>query len=117
MGHLKLNRRAGFTIIELLTVMAVIALMMSLLLGASFRFVASARESATATTIMKANGIIQDRVRAFQEFDFTDVAAEFTGTWNAANPTNPITLNIAEILARKARFKKAFPQAFAELLK
>ena len=107
--------RPGFTMIELLVVITVITLMMALLIGASFRFVVGARESATSATIMKANGIIQDRVRSFRETDFSDAAISGRDSWNFNYPSAKIDSPLAEVLIRKARFKKAFPQAFAEL--
>ncbi len=109
------NRRAGFTMIELLAAIAVIALMMALLTAASYRFIVSAREAATAATISKANGIIQDRVRAFHEFDFSDVGVIAAANWNAVNPGDQQSAKLAEIGFRKSRFKKAFPQSFVEL--
>ena len=110
------NRRDGFTMIELLAAIAVIALMMALLTAASYRFIVSAREAATATTVTKASGIIQDRVRAFREFDFSDAGALGANYWNAtASSSDQVTPQLAEVMFRKRRFKKAFPQAWAEL--
>ncbi len=109
------NRRDGFTMIELLAAIAVIALMMALLTTASYRFIVSARESATATTVTKASGIIQDRVRAFREFDFSDAGTFGANNWNANNPSDQMTPQLAEVIFRKTRYKKAFPQAWAEL--
>lgn len=144
-----MSRRRAFTIIELLSVIAVVCLMTALLAGASYRFVASARESATRTTILKVSGIIDDRVRAFREFDFAEAGERNTIAWNTsrkgslfsgsfnnmyswvdstktfnaptpADPTTPppngyISFVMSEILTRKARFKQAFPQSFAEM--
>lgn len=134
MGHRRRNRRAGFTMVELLSSIAIMTLMMTLLIGASYRFIANAKEAATATTVMKASGIIDDRVRAFREFNFTDAAFSAAAEWNYVNSNsnynnyswncadNTFTLtgdtvnaNLAEILLRKTRFKRAFPQAFAEM--
>ena len=108
--------RNGFSMIELLVVITVITVMMSLLIGASYRFIVGARESATAATIMKVSGILQDRIRAFQQFDFSDASIAFRDAWNVNNPTDAImTVDLAEVLLRKARFKRAFPQSFADL--
>jgi prepilin-type N-terminal cleavage/methylation domain-containing protein len=113
LGGLVMHRntliRRGFTMIELLVVITVITLMMSLLIGASYRFIVGARESATATTVMKANGLIQDRVRAFHEFDFTDAAINYQNAYSSSDVV------LAEIIIRKILFKKAFPQCFVDL--
>lgn len=145
----KKSQPSGFTMIELLIVIAIMTLLTTLLVGATWRFVAGTRESATATTILKIDGIIQDRVRAFREFDFTDAAIAAANQWNLSNQfsgwkdstgqlqnnsaswnsTNSlftsnhtqsylfdqISASVAEILVRKVRFKKAFPQSFTEL--
>lgn len=116
MASIRNHRRDGFTLIELLVVIAVIALLTSLLVGASFRFVVSARESATIATINKVNGILEDRVRAFRDFDFSDEAVSTSYSYNIKNSADQImTPNLAEVIVRKVRYKKAFPQAFAEL--
>jgi type II secretory pathway pseudopilin PulG len=103
------TERRAFTILELLVVIVVIALMVQILISTSYRFIVAARESATAATITKANGIIRDRVRAFQEFDFSDAAIRFQ------NQVAGNDLELSEILVRKDRFKRSFPQSFAEL--
>lgn len=110
----KTNR--GFTMIELLIVITVTALMMSLLARASYRFVAGSRESATIATIMKVSGLIDDRVRAFHEADQEDSAILASNFYNLNHPTDAVmSPALAEIILRKQRFKKSFPQCFAEL--
>ena len=80
---------------------------MALLVGASFRFVVGARESATESTIAKANSILQDRLRSFDQTDFTDAVTRY------ANISGN-TIELSEVLVRKVRLRKAFPQSFAE---
>ncbi len=99
--------------------MAIVALLLALIVTATSRFIVGARESATVATINKASGIIQDRVRAFRNSDFTDTAIVASNNWNMQNYSSPfaggVYTDMTEILVRKLRFKKAFPQAFAEL--
>jgi|GEM_PF-6509715 len=112
----QITNRRGFTLLELLVVMAVISLMLALLVGASFRFVVSARVTATGGTITKANGILHDRVNAFRNFDFSDAAVRARDIWNSKNPAdNIMTTELAEVLLRKARFQNSFPQSFIEV--
>jgi len=117
MRPLKHSHRDGFTLIELLTVIGIMSLMMTLSVGTYFGFIASAKEAATRATILKVNGLIQDRVRTFRQYDFSDAAIRLRDTWNT-NPANSsdqvMTPELAEILLRKSRFKQAFPQSFAE---
>lgn len=117
MRPLKHSHRDGFTLIEILTVIGIMSLMMTLSVGTYFGFIASAKEAATSATILKVNGLIQDRVRTFRQYDFSDAAIRLRDTWNT-NPANSsdqvMTPELAEILLRKSRFKQAFPQSFAE---
>jgi prepilin-type N-terminal cleavage/methylation domain-containing protein len=57
---------AGFTLLELLVVIAVIALLMSTGLLVMGNILQSAREKATMATIVKVNGMLQERQEAFQ---------------------------------------------------
>jgi len=103
--------------IELLIVIMVIVILMSLLVSAAFSFIVNAREAATATTISKVDGLLQERIRSFRQYDFSDSALRLRDAWNM-NPANSsdqvMTPELAEVLLRKPRFKQAFPQSFTE---
>jgi len=115
MRPLKHSHRDGFTLIELLTVIGIMSLMMTLSVGTYFGFIASAKEAATRATILKVNGLIQDRVRTFRQYDFSDAAIRLRDAWNTNNQGDQVmTPELAEVLLRKSRFKQAFPQSFAE---
>lgn len=109
------NRRA-FTLVELMIVIGVIALMMSLLIGASYKFIVGSREAATATTVTKVNQLLQDRLAGFRHADFTDAAQQFQTSWNTTytNQVNQISAPLADVLVRKIRMKRSFPQNLAE---
>ena len=107
MRPLKHSHRDGFTLIELLTVIGIMSLMMTLSVGTYFGFIASAKEAATRATILKVNGLIQDRVRAFRQYDFSDAAQRFADA-------KSLTVEVAEVLVRKIRMKQAIPQSFSE---
>ena len=107
MRPLKHSHRDGFTLIELLTVIGIMSLMMTLSVGTYFGFIASAKEAATRATILKVNRLIQDRVRAFRQYDFSDAAQRFADA-------KSLTVEVAEVLVRKIRMKQAIPQSFSE---
>ena len=117
MRHHSRSFRSGFTLLELLIVIMVIAILMALTVSAAFSFIVNAREAATATTISKVNGLLQDRIRSFRQYDFSDSAIRLRDAWNT-NPANSsdqvMTPELAEVLLRKPRLKQAFPQSFVE---
>ncbi len=122
MRHYSRSFRSGFTLVELLIVIMVIAILMAFLVSAAFSFIGNAREAATDTTISKVNGLIQDRVRSFRQYDFSDAGIRLRDAWNtshsppvvAAPGDAVLTPELAEVLWRKQRFKQAFPQSFTE---
>ncbi len=115
MRHHSRSFRSGFTLLELLIVIMVIAILMALTVSAAFSFIVNAREAATATTISKVNGLLQDRIRSFRQYDFSDSAIRLRDAWNANNALDQVmTPELAEVLLRKPRFKQAFPQSFTE---
>ena len=115
MRHYPRSFRSGFTMIELLIVIMVIVILMSLLVSAAFSFIVNAREAATATTISKVNGLLQDRIRSFRQYDFSDSAIRLRDAWNTNNPSGLVmTPELAEVLLRKPRFRQAFPQSFTD---
>lgn len=115
MRHHSRSFRSGFTLLELLIVIMVIAILMALTVSAAFSFIVNAREAATATTISKVNGLLQDRIRSFRQYDFSDSAIRLRDAWNTNNPMDRFPdYELFEVLLRKPRFKQAFPQSFAE---
>ena len=59
------SQRRGFTMIELLVVIGLIAFLMTLSIGVLRNAIGSARERATEATITKINGLVQQRVDGF----------------------------------------------------
>ncbi len=104
------SRRPAFTMLELMVVIAIIAFLMSLTVGAMFSFIAGAREAATATTIAKVNKLLQERVDGLRQMDFTDAAQRFKDS------TNNGSVELSEVIVRKFRMKRAFPQNLVEAL-
>lgn len=99
--------RGGFTLVELMIVIGIIALMIALAAVAVTGYLATAKEKATASTIAKIAGLLEDRMQAFNRLDLRkERIAYMPAAGN--NPT------LAEVLARKNRFEQEFPQTFAE---
>jgi prepilin-type N-terminal cleavage/methylation domain-containing protein len=115
MRSIQQSQRRGFTMIELMIVIAIIAMLLSLTVGAMFSFIAGAREAATSSTIAKVSQLLQDRVANFRQMDFTDAAQRYQTQWNINNPGSQIqSIELAEIIVRKFRMKRAFPQNWTE---
>ncbi|ADG66255.1 hypothetical protein Plim_0405 [Planctopirus limnophila DSM 3776] len=118
------HRRAGFTVIELLVVIGLILLMISIFAAVFGNTILTARERATQATILKIDGLLQQRLESFNRA--VDKALE-QGTNNQryfrqvradlgisnANTNNYIPA--MKVLARKMLLKQTFPQSFSEL--
>lgn len=117
----RLARRA-FTLLELLIVIAIIALLMSLSFAAMTGLSDQAEEDATATTIQKVNRLLEQRVEAFDRAlrNKSRMEAAERGTRKLLADANiflPETANFqptVEMLARKASFRFEFPQRMIE---
>ena len=102
MRHYSRSLRSGFTLIELLIVIMVIAILAALSLSAAFSFIVNAREAATATTISKVNGLLQDRIRSFRQYDFSDAAIRLRDAWNTNNTSDQVMTPDLATHSRKA---------------
>ena len=63
--HLKNSDRSGFTLLELLIVVALIGVLASLSVVVLLGIDEQAREEATNTTIRKVSGLLEQRLEAF----------------------------------------------------
>src|SRR5262245_50909560 len=115
------HRRAGFTIVELLIVITIIAVLMTLVLKVVGAYILSARETATRTTIQKIHKLLRSRMEAFHRlYGSNDPASQARVRTSAPYyaikqqyPAAPDSLIM--VLARKGLFAKYFPQRFAEV--
>jgi prepilin-type N-terminal cleavage/methylation domain-containing protein len=119
--------RDGYTLLELLVVIAIIATLMSLSVVVMLGFADSAEEEATAVTVRKVQGMLEQRVEAFDRaFKGTRKQQAINGTKQLlADPNSDgdysdgifgVRPEVLEILAKKAAFRFEFPQRFVERL-
>ncbi|MDA0835819.1 MAG: type II secretion system protein [Planctomycetota bacterium] len=116
-------QRSGFTLIELMVVIGIIALLASLTLVAFRGFVGGARVKATQTTILKIDQLLHQRMEAFsrwieeQHVDSPGVPGYvYDSDYRALGTTRGDT-SVREsviVLGRKNRFREFFPQVAAE---
>ena len=119
--------RRGFTLLELMIVIAIIAVLMSMSFYVMNGITEGAKKEATTTTIHKINRLLEQRIEAFDR--------AFKGSRRNAYVTATVGLLAAidgrfdyyrvhpedappaiVILARKAGFRYEFPQRMAELM-
>lgn len=106
--------RRGFSLLELLIVIGIIAFLAAISAVMYANFVETARERATAATIRKIHEQLQQRIAAFnRHLDQQRLDAVIAQKQAAVLGMSP---QAARILVKKDRFRDAFPQHFAELL-
>lgn len=121
------SSRSAFTLLELLVVVAIIASLMSLSFYVMFGLTDSAEEEATAVTVRKVQGLLEQRMEAFDRaFKGTRKQLAINGTQQLlADPNNDgdrsdaifgVRDEVLEILAKKAAFRFEFPQRRVERL-
>ncbi|MEZ6062457.1 MAG: type II secretion system protein [Planctomycetaceae bacterium] len=121
------RRRSGFTLLELLMVVAVIAILMSLTFVVMAGVVQQAEEEATKVTILKVNRLLEQRIEAFDRAfkgsrrdDYVrgtvlllrQIDGRFDYFEQHPDEAPPAIL----LLARKAGFRFEFPQRNVELV-
>ncbi len=125
--------RAGFSLVELLVVMAIIALLSTLSFVVLGRTGEAAREAATRTELRILSGALRDRVDAFHELTasasqvdpdmpilkntrvYRDTVQEFQRWYSNANAGAQPSAAACEVFVRKAMFKALFPQRVEDL--
>ncbi len=109
--------RRGFTLVELLIVITLIAFLIAITVTAYGNYVQTARLKASRTIIGKVAGALEDRLRAFdiafepnRQNSFKAEIAVLDAQLGAGDD-----LELARIIIRKQKLKEFFPQRFAEL--
>jgi prepilin-type N-terminal cleavage/methylation domain-containing protein len=99
--------RAGFTLLELLIVIGIIAFILSIAITVFANFIRSAKVNQTAATIAKIQAIMDQRIEAFNKQNFTAAARKIASQTGLPERT-------ALIFAKKQAFKQAFPQTLRD---
>lgn len=109
--------RRGYTLLELLVVIGLILFMMTVLVMTIGNAIGSAKENATRATLVKLEGLLQQRLDAFNtNFDKAAkrgqvaIEAETLRKKLQNNGLPGIPANVCEMLVRKNWLRQAFPQ-------
>jgi len=109
--------RRAFTLVELMIVIGIIACLMSLTFSVMYGLTTQAESEATAATIRKIDGVLQQRIDAFNRAfkgARADAAANIVRLKLAQQNIHGVRDEVIEILAKKRSFRFEFPQRMAE---
>ncbi len=122
-----MKSRSGFSLIELLIVISVIAILTTMSVVVLQGVLNQAREDATAMTVTKVGELLEERIAAFDRAATGAVLADegdqlerdvkrFFGLPNNSVQPRVLRQRVAELIARKRLFRTFFPQRFAEMV-
>ena len=110
-----ITTRLGFTLIELMVVMTVIAILATLTLQVAGGLISQARESATKSTISKIQSLLNSRAQAFQRL--TMRSGYLTGSSDYQFfSTSGYSASLTKTLTLKALQRKFFPQVQSDAM-
>ena len=113
------NNRHGFTLVELMIVVAIIAVLMGLSLSVMSGLTSQAEQEATNATIRKIDALLLQRMEAFNRA-FKDARLDAAVGVVSATLANQkifgVRDEVKEILAKKRAMRFEFPQRFVERL-
>ena len=115
------DRRSGFTLIEIMIVVALIAFLASILIVALRGSITGAKAQATKATITKISGLMKQRTEAFNRVNFAeqfeldiDGQLQLAGQLILASGQSFNARDLATVIAKKYIYKLYFPQTWAE---
>lgn len=121
----KPSDRDGFTLIEILIVLAIISILMAGLGVTISKMATQAKEAQTIATLRKIDGLIIERMqgleRAYDSRDFRKYVERIQDRLAKGDPANGIpqlfgvSAGAVETVARKDFFRDFFPQRFVEM--
>jgi prepilin-type N-terminal cleavage/methylation domain-containing protein len=112
------NQRSAFTLVELLSAMAVVAILVTLVVQVIGSFLSQAKDSATKATLTKIQALLNSRQQAFdrliQRNQYVEQSYEYTVTTAGYRDTknNQFPASTRRILAIKLLQRKYFPQGY-----
>lgn len=126
-----LSKRSGFTIVELMMVVGIVLFLIATSAIVVRNIGNKSREKATMATIVKINGLLNQRTQAFQKYlestksnkaieaKILENYIEFNDSMNPpflGSKSRAISKPVMEILAKKDLFRESFPQFLGENL-
>ena len=116
-NHRVHRRRGGFTMVELLVVIGLILFLMSISIVALNGAIGIARQKATQATLLKINGLMQQRIdafnRAMERTNLQPAIDKMKRDWFQTYQYIPPD-NVLDVMVRKQIFQTRFPQNFGE---
>lgn len=112
------TNRSGFTMIELLVVMTIIAILMSVSFVVYGAAMENARATATRATIVNIQTAVDSKTAALARRNIKSLAQTFEASYNQggnASPNQRISPEVAEILVRKHLYIESMPSRLEDL--
>lgn len=117
-----ITSRAGFTLLEVLIVVGIIATLTAMSVVVMSGIAEQANEEATVATIRKLDGLIEARIESFdrafsQRGTFYNKYVAATNALLQQKNIYGVRPEVVDVLAKKVAFRHNFPQRFEDILK
>ena len=108
--------RRGFTLVEVLVVISILAIIMGIGVGAYFLIMGGQKQDASKTTTAKIDGLLLRKMKAIRDKIKDDVRNNRPGTGYPELKTAGLTSEAAEAVLLYCRMKNEMPMTYAEAL-